>query len=171
MMAARAGAQQVTTCEMVSAIAEAARDIVALNGYADRVCVVAKKSSDLDPVADIGGPADVLVSEIIGNTIVGQDVLPVTEHAAQVLLKQGAKIIPGRGIIRVALAHDAAIHRTLMDTIDGFDLSPFNRLAPNSYQIRRGSEDLTLLSLPADLFDFDFQSGGPFPAMTASQVS
>jgi protein arginine N-methyltransferase 7 len=168
MMAARAGAKHVVTCEAVPAIAEAAREIVALNGFADRVHVVAKKSYDLDANADMGGRADVLVSEIISNTMVGEDALPVTEHAVRVLLKPGAKVIPARGIIRVALAYDAKFHLARMDTIDGFDLSPFNRLAGASYRVPRGDARLTLLSAPVDLFDFDFQSGGPFPAATVT---
>lgn len=167
MMAARAGARHVVTCEAVPAIAEAAREIVALNGFADRVRVVAKTSYDLDPGADMGGLADVLVSEIISNTMVGEDVLPATEHAARVLLKPGARIIPARGLVRVALAYDAKLHLARMDTIDGFDLSLFNRLAKGFYRLSRGDTRLTLLSAPVDLFDFDFQSGGPFPAATA----
>ena len=168
MMAARAGAKHVVTCETVPAIAEAAREIVALNGFADRVRVVAKKSYDLDPDADMAGPADVLVSEIISNTMVAEHTLSIIEHAARVLLKPGARIIPARGLVRVALAHDAKFHLARMDTIDGFDLSPFNRLARYSYKVPRGDARLTLLSPPVDLFDFDFQSGGPFPAATAA---
>jgi type II protein arginine methyltransferase len=170
MMAARAGARHVVTCETVPAIAEAAREIVALNGFADRVRVVAKTSYDLDPGADLGGLADVLVSEIIANNMVGEDALPATEHAVRVLLKPGAKVIPARGIIRIALAYDAKFHLGRMDTIDGFDLSPFNRLATNRYRVQRGDTRLTLMSAPTDLFHFDFQSGGPFPAATAAKM-
>ena len=170
MMAARAGAKQVVTCESVPAIAEAAQEIVAFNGFADRVHVVAKKSYDLIPDADMGGLADVMVSEIISNNMVGEDVLSVTEHAVRVLLKPGAKIIPARGLVRVALAYDAKFHLARIGTIDGFDLSPFNRLATSFYRLPRGDTRLTLMSAPVDLFDFDFQSGGPFPAATAAKT-
>jgi len=168
MMAARAGANQVVTCEMMPAVAETARDIIALNGYADRVRVVPKASYDLDLDEDLGGPADVLVSEIISNAMLGQDLLPVIEHAARAALKPGARVIPARGIVRVALAHDTHIRPARMGTIAGFDLSPFNGLAGTSYLINRGSSGLTLRSTPADLFDFNFQSGGPFPPARAS---
>jgi protein arginine N-methyltransferase 7 len=134
------------------------------------VRVVAKKSYDLDPDTDMRGPADVLVSEIVDNWLLGEDVLPIVEHAVKVLLKPAAKIIPARGIIRVALAHDAGLDRTRMDTINGFDLSPFNRLAANHYSVDRRAGRLTLVSSPADLFDFDFQSGGPFPAARAAKT-
>ena len=74
MMAARAGARYVITCEMVPAVAEAAQEIVALNGLSERVRVVAKKSHDLDAERDIGGRADVLVSEIVDNKLLGEGV-------------------------------------------------------------------------------------------------
>ncbi len=91
----------------------------------------------------------------------------MTEHAARVLLTPGAKIIPARAIVRVALGYESLFHRKRMDEIEGFDLSLFNRFAPSSYTIERGAARLSLSSEPADLFDFDFQSGGPFPAAAA----
>jgi type II protein arginine methyltransferase len=170
MMAARAGAQSVVTCEIAPAIAEAAREIIALNGFADRVQVVAKTSYDLDPDGDMDGPADVFVSEIVNSRLLGEDALPIVEHAVKFLLKPDAKIIPARGIVRIALACDGELHRARMGTISGFDLSPFNRLAANFHSIGRSDTRLRLLSEPVDLFDFDFQSGGPFPAATASKT-
>ncbi|MEJ1968856.1 MAG: 50S ribosomal protein L11 methyltransferase [Rhizomicrobium sp.] len=168
MMAARAGAKSVVTCEANPAVAEAAQEIVALNGYADRVRVVAKSSADLDPEVDMAGPADLMVSEIVSNTIIGEGALPATEHAVRSLLRPGARIIPARGLVRVALAYDSKMWLERMDMVDGFDLSPFNRLASTFHQIRRGDDRLALMGPSADLFDFDFQSGGPFPPATAS---
>jgi len=168
MMAARAGAERVVSCEMVPAIADAARDIVARNGLAGRVRVVAKKSYDLDAEIDMGGRADLLVSEIVSNNMLSEDVLATVEHAARTLLRPGAKIIPARGIVRVALAHDTDLPR--LGTIDGFDLSPFNRLSRRSHPVGRGSTRLRLLSAPVDLFDFDFQSGGPFPPASVAET-
>ena len=170
MMAARAGAARVTTCEAMPAVAEAAREIVSLNGFDDRVGVIAKRSTELDPADDMGGRADMLVSEIVSNNLLGQNILPVVAHAVQALLKPGARIIPARGIVRVALANDPRIDRRRMDVIDGFDLSPFNRLADLCYPQKRGDPELRLLSAPADLFDFDFQGGGPFAPGTAKTV-
>jgi protein arginine N-methyltransferase 7 len=170
MMAARAGAHTVVTCETVAAIAAAARDIAALNGLSDRIRVLAKTSFDVDPDADMAGPADLLVSEIVSNMLLDQGVLPAIEHAAKTLLKPDARVIPARGVIRVALAHDAEFDRARLGCIDGFDLSPFNRLAPPFYLIARGDPRLTLRSEPADLFDFDFQSGGPFPSGSTTRI-
>ena len=47
MMADDAGAQKVVTCEVSQPIAEAAKRIIALNGYSDRIDVINKKSTQL----------------------------------------------------------------------------------------------------------------------------
>src|SRR5215217_2276682 len=47
MMAARAGAKETVTCEMVPLLAELARDIVVLNGLSDRIVTLDMKSTSL----------------------------------------------------------------------------------------------------------------------------
>ncbi|MGO8833566.1 MAG: 50S ribosomal protein L11 methyltransferase [Roseiarcus sp.] len=158
MMAARAGAAEVITCEMTPAIAEKAAEIVAANGYADRIRVIAKHSDQLDADTDMGGRADILVSEIVSNNLLGQNVLAAHERALRNLLKPGARVIPERGAVRVALAHDAGEDLGGLINVGGFDLSAFNTLAPPVRQIRVGSELLSLRSEAADLFVFDFAS-------------
>jgi type II protein arginine methyltransferase len=166
MMAARAGAADVISCEMNGAIAEAAAEVVRANGLADRVRVIAKHSGDLDP-AELGGPADVLVSETISNDVVGQAWLPALADARARLCTADARIIPARTIARVALANDNGLGRERMGEVDGFDLSAFNSLARTRYQLRADSDRLQLRSAAADLFDFDFQ-GDVMPGERAS---
>jgi SAM-dependent methyltransferase len=166
MMAARAGAAEVISCEMNETIAEAAAGIVRANGFGDRIRVIAKHSQDLDP-AEMGGPVDVLVSETISNDVVAQGWLPALDDARARLCKADAVVIPSRTIARVALAHDSDLNQERMGEIDGFDLSGFNDLARPCYQLRADLQRLQLRSAPADLFDFDFQSG----AMPDEQAS
>lgn len=166
MMAARAGAAEVISCEMNGAIAEAAAEIVEANGLADRIRVIARHSCDLDP-AELGGPADVLVSETISNDVVGQGWLPALADARARLCTRDAKVIPARTIARVALAYDEGLAQERMGEVDGFDLSGFNALARTRYQLRADSERLQRRSAPADLFDFDFQ-GAAMPGERAS---
>jgi type III protein arginine methyltransferase len=168
MMAARAGATEVITCEMNRAVADAAADVVALNGYAGRVRIIPRKSTELDAAADLGGRADIFVSEIVDNMILGEYMLPMTEHAFRALLKPDAKVIPARGMVRVALAHDDMLFKKRIGNLSGFDLSPMNRVAANFYRVERGNPRLKLLSDPVTLFDFDFQSGGPYKAGEAA---
>ncbi|HEY1796180.1 MAG TPA: 50S ribosomal protein L11 methyltransferase [Stellaceae bacterium] len=168
MMAARAGPAEVIACEMTPAIAEKAVEIVALNGYADRVRVVEKHSDDLDVEADMGGRADILVSEIVSNNLLGERVLPAHERAVRDLLKPGARVIPSCGTVRVALAHDSHTGPDLTN-VAGFDLSPFNALARPVRQIGVGHERLSLRSEPADLFVFDL-AGAQFCAPSQTLV-
>jgi type III protein arginine methyltransferase len=164
MMAVRAGASEVITCEMNPLVAQAARKVIAANGYADTIRVLAKHSDSLDVVADLGGPVDVLVAEIVGNDMVAEGVIPVMENVVHRLLKPGGQVIPAGGSVRVALAHyPNPDKRRVAATVAGFDLSLFNELAPKNFRIKRNDPGITILSDAADLFTFDFASGGPFP--------
>lgn len=167
MMAARAGAAAVASCEMNATIAEAAAEIVAANGYAAQVTVLARHSGEVD-TADISGRADLLVSETISNDVVAQGWLPALEDAKARLLTPDARIIPARTIARVALGFDSRLSQERMGDVDGFNLSGFNALAPARYQIRAESDRMALRSAPADLFDFDFQNDTRFPEGKAS---
>ena len=157
MMAARAGARSVVTCEMTPAIATQAAAIIAQNGYADRVRVVAKHSHKLDAETDLDGRADILVSEIIGNSLINESVLPAHEHAVRHLLKPQGRVIPARGAVRVALAHYALDVQDLRN-VAGFNLSAFRSLARPVRRVSVGDRGLTLRGDPADLFEFDFAS-------------
>jgi type II protein arginine methyltransferase len=167
MMAARAGAARVFSCEVNSAVAQAAQDIVAKNGFADRVTVLAKHSSDLDAEKDLGGKVDLLVSEIVSNNIVGEGALPAHEQALRRLVKPGGQIIPLRGRVHVALGEDRKWSGMRLDHVAGFDLTAFNRLAAPVYQFPVGDERLIFKSDDAVLFAFDFSTGGPYPETRA----
>jgi len=156
MMAARAGATRVFSCEMNPAVADAAREIVAANGFADRVEIVAKHSDQLDANADLGGRVDLIVSEIVSNNMLTEGVLATMEYAVGHLLKPGGQVIPARGGVRIALAFDPNFHNKRMASVAGFDLSGFNRLAQPSYNIRTTDTRLQLMSDAAELFEFDF---------------
>lgn len=162
MMAARAGARTVVTCEMNPAVADAATEIVALNNYSDRVRVIAKRSTELDVEEDMGGRADILVSEIVANDMLRENALPVMEDAVRRLLKPGGRMIPESGQAMAALAYWAGMNERRLGEVAGFDMAPFNRLDRFPHRLAVGSDDLALRSAPQVLFDFDFTSGGPY---------
>jgi type II protein arginine methyltransferase len=163
MMAARAGAARVISCEMNPAVADAAAEIVARNGLTERITIVPRHSTALDPERDMGGRADVLVSEIISNDMLGQDVLGIVGDARNRLLKPGAAIIPTAGDVRVALAEWRGLPKQRLRTVSGFDLAPFNRLAATPHRLRVGDPQLGLRSDPVTLFGFDFAGGAQSP--------
>jgi type II protein arginine methyltransferase len=160
MMAARAGAT-VVTCEADPAIASAAREVIAANGYADRVRVVSMHSTALDPARDMGGLADILVSEIVSNDLLSEGVLAAHEDAVARLLSPDAMVIPPRGTIRVALARDLRDRHLRLGDVSGFDLRAFNRLASPTEMVRVGMDQVALSSEAVDLFSFDFATAEP----------
>ncbi len=160
MMAARAGAGRVTTCESVGLIAEKAREIIALNGYGDRIQVLARNSVDLVVGRDIKDRADLLVCEILSNSVVGEGVIPSLEHARRELLKPGAPIIPRTASIVACLVGPRDLAEWVcVDTVAGFNLGPFNAFSPHKYSLPPEPLDFEILSDDRELFEFDFTSG------------
>ena len=168
MMAARAGAAQVITCEMNPIVAETARTNIARNGYADRILVLDKHSGKLDAAGDLGGRMDLLVSEIVSNDLLCEDILPVQERAVRDLLVPGAPVIPARGTIRVALAENTWPKRAPAGMVDGFDLSAMEDWRAPALSVKNTDGGLVLRSTSADLFTFAFDRAKHTPAETRS---
>lgn len=89
--AARAGAKHVYAIE-ASAIGEVAQTIIDANGLADHITLVRGWSTRVE----LPERADVLVSEIIGNEPLGENVLEVTRDARKRLLKADARLVPSK---------------------------------------------------------------------------
>src|SRR4051812_32730915 len=94
MMAAKAGAASVTTCEAVVVIAERAREIVARNGFRDRIMVVARHSTDLAVGRELSARAELLITETFSSDLLSECVLATVEHAHRHLLTPDAIVIP-----------------------------------------------------------------------------
>ena len=162
MIAARAGAY-VVTCEAVPAVAATARAIVARNGYADRVRVVAKRSTDLAVGVDLDAPADLVVHEIFGHMLVNEGVTAALADARARLVKPGAPSVPPRAAVRVALARYSRPPAAPVGMIEGFDLSPFNvLLPPRGRSIVGAAGKIVSLSEPASVLPQDYDRPSPF---------
>lgn len=161
LFAARSGKGRVVACEAHPMIAEAAQDIVARNTLADRIQVIAKRSTELDAEKDLGGRADLVVSEVLDAGLLGEGVLATLRDALQRLAKPGAKVIPGFADVHVqALSLPQQRQVNPLKTIAGFDLSPFDR-----FRNRAGHSTLRLehvahqaLSAPTTLQRVDFRN-------------
>jgi hypothetical protein len=153
-MAARAGAAKVVSCEMNPAVAEVAREIVARNGFADTITILTKHSRAVT-LEDLGGPADLLISEIVDDSILGEGVLPAHEAAVPDLLKPGAQVIPARGIVRAALVDSHYAETSRLDHVEGFDVRAFRKFINHRNRISSSEPGTWLASDPVDLFSFD----------------
>ncbi len=164
MMAARAGAARVTTCEMVPFIAERAREIIATNGYGDRVSLIAKRSNDIDPIADMGEPADVLVTETFSSGLLAEHALPTVEDARARLVKPGAPVIPLGAVAKGYLVGGLPLYESLfVGAAAGFNLSAFNEFAPPRVGIHIDAIPHDVLSDDVELLGFDLRADA-FPA-------
>lgn len=168
MMAARAGAKCVTSCELVPEIATQARQIIETNGYAEKINVIAKGSSTLKVPDDLPRPATLLVSEIFSSELIGEGALPIFEHARKHLLEPDARIIPAQAWVVGQLAGSAELMPYLrVGNVAGFNLQGFNNFSPVTVFPTEWNIDLEYQSTPFDIFDFNFQQDCSFPPKTS----
>jgi type II protein arginine methyltransferase len=155
LMAARAGARKVVACEMEPMIAELAQRIVARNGYADRINVHARPSTELAIGAELDAPADILVSEILSSDLLTEKVLDTFEDAHRRLLAPEAIVIPrAASAMGCLVASETLTGYAFVNDVSGFDLSAFTAFAPQRLPIHgtmtawdRLSDDLELVRL------------------------
>jgi predicted RNA methylase len=159
MIAARAGAGRVVACEAHPALAETARAIVERNGFADRITVIAKHSTDLDRERDLGGGADIIVAEVFSEGLLNEGALATFRHAVTALGRPGVQLIPAAATVQVALA-ERPLHPLSLVVLD-FDLSPFERHFEPERKLSVADSKLRLRSEPDSLFTFDFTDPKP----------
>ncbi len=87
--AALAGAKHVYAIES-STMGRLAQQAFAVNGLSDRITLVPGRSEQID----LPEKADILVSEIIGNDPLDEEILETTDDAVKRLLKPNARLIP-----------------------------------------------------------------------------
>lgn len=160
MMAARAGAQQVVTCEVLPEIAAIAKDVISSNGYGDRINVVVKKSTQLRVGEELPEKADVFVSELINVGLLAPNMISVIRHARENLVKPDARIIPQAAQVYGALLQcDHLARINPVGEIAGFDMSPMDRVrSPGYAQIDLAADPHQRLSDDFAAFTFDFRT-------------
>jgi len=155
MMAARAGATNIDTCERVSVIAEAAEQIIAANHLQDRIRVIHKSSHELSVGHDLEERADILISEIVSSDLLAEGVLDTFQDAHARLIRPNATIIPQAATAFGCLAESAVLHKyAFVADVSGFDLSPFTALSPPRLPVhgtmtswRRLSDDFEIVRI------------------------
>lgn len=172
LMAAAAGAQRVTTCEQNPLIADIARAIVADNGYAETIHVIAKPSAALTVGEDLPEPAACLVADLFThNLLPGKGLLAVRE-ARQTLCMPAARSIPAAGAIRGCLVGGARLWTQHHVTdVAGFNLRRFNSFAPPVVPLAPDVFAVTPLAQYSSLvefFHFDFHTLAGFTPAKAT---
>ncbi len=173
MMAARAGAKHVYTCEQQPLIAEAAVQVIADNGLSDHITVIPKMSHNLVVGVDIPETVDVVISEIVDTVLLGEGALATLTHAMSSLAKPGARAIPERGALMAQVVESETLQSQMRPRFaKGFDLSAFHRfsglaqITPNDC----AAYDLRALGPTAELFQFDFAAPLMSPAQKVTDL-
>ena len=167
--AAQAGAQHVYAIE-ASGIGKLAKEIIKANGFKNRITLIEGWSTQVN----LPEPADVLVSEMIGNEPLAENVLEITIDAIKRLLKPDARLIPHRVRIfglPVTIPQTELMQRTFVSenlqnwnswyNIDFSPLSDIVRNSPHTFFINPfHTREWRTLSEPILLADVDFDNIG-----------
>jgi len=158
MLAARSGAKSVVTCEAVDVIAERAGQIIAANGFADRITIVPKRSTDLLVGRDLPERAEVLITETFSSNLLDEGIIGTIEHAHEHLLAPNATVLPASASAFGFLIGGELLHDMLfVGRIKGLDLSPFNEFAPRNLAVSLDSMPHEKLSDDSLLMRFDLK--------------
>jgi predicted O-methyltransferase YrrM len=163
MLAARAGAAHVYTCEREPLLVEVARENIARNGLADRITVIPKSSNDVQLGGDLPERADLLVAEIVDNGLLGEQVLAITADVTARLLKPAAIFLPDQIELRGTLVGGrewTVGFRAQMAC--GLDVSALDRLGPAMVQCPAGLEPH--LADDTTALHFDLAASGEYPS-------
>lgn len=129
LFCARAGAKKVFAVDN-SDIAVRAKEIVAKNGYQDRVEVIQGKIEDFHTQRLIGaGKVDIIVSEWMGYGLLFEGMLDSVLRARDLYLKEGGLMVPSHCTLRVAPVSDSdwiaeQTGEKFWKDVYGFDFSP-----------------------------------------------
>jgi len=159
MMAARAGAKQIVTCEAVPILAQVAQETIARNGFADKITVLSKRSTQVKLGEDLPEKADIFVSELINIGMLAPNMLPIIQHARANLVKPEAKIIPQAAVVWGALMQcDHLARINPVRAVSGFDMGAFDIFrSPGYAQLDLAADPHRMLSEPFRVLDFDFR--------------
>jgi protein arginine N-methyltransferase 7 len=159
LMAADAGASMVFGCEVDPSLARLAGEVVARNGAAERVRIIAKDSRRISIPEDMATRADLAVFELFDCSLIGEGVLHFLAHAREHLLAPNALLVPMAGRVR------GMVVEYRLDRIRDVDVNILNpyRFSAEFINVDADALNCRPLSEPFDVFSFDFADAAPTP--------
>jgi predicted O-methyltransferase YrrM len=161
MLAAKAGAARVVSCEGNPLLAEIATQVIASHGLSDVVTVIPKPSSQLKIGTDLDRRADVIVAEIVDCGLIGEGILPTLRHARQHLLTPDGRLLPQSARVFGSLVMSEAVDAlNRVSNVVGFNVGLINSVATvGHFPVRLHTWPHTLLSGSVELLSFNFAAG------------
>ncbi|KKY27594.1 putative histone h4 arginine methyltransferase [Phaeomoniella chlamydospora] len=133
MFAVRAGAKHVIGVDM-SSIINKAREIVAVNGMANKITLLQGKMEEVEMPFDKlnNGKVDIIISEWMGYFLLYESMLDTVLYARDRYLVPNGKIFPDKATIYMAGIEDGDYKEDKIgfwDNVYGFDYSPMKASA------------------------------------------
>ena len=110
-----------------SNMAEAARILIAANGYSEIIEVIQSKIEDI-PFEKIGKEIDVIVSEPLGTFLLNERMLETYVIAREKFLKDGGKMFPATAHFCIIPFYDEAIYLEQLNKAVFWDNKNFHGL-------------------------------------------
>lgn len=157
MMAARAGARETFSCEMVAPLADLA-EVVARNGFAGRIQIMGKKSNELSVGDDMPERANLLVTETVDCGLLGEGIVPSIAHARADLLTEDARVIPRSAAVYAMVVESKRLRGlNYVNRCAGFDIGLMQQYKTlNYFPVRLAAFEYAALTEPFEVFRFDF---------------
>ena len=126
-LAARLGAGHVYTVEQSPKLHRVAREVVATNGYSDKITLINAHSRDLQSLGIIKEPVNVFVTETIGTEGLDEGIVTIFDDVRP-FLAADARVIPESVRFKHCLVNMSGIREQveILHPILGVDLSPLN---------------------------------------------
>jgi protein arginine N-methyltransferase 1 len=155
MLACQYGARRVYAIEPGDVI-QAARELAAVNGYADRIKFIQGLSTEVI----LPEAADVIVSDLHGVLPLFQQLIPATVDARRRFLAPGGKLIPQSDTLWAAVLESPEQYGKIIGPwrgeVYGLDLSPAREMVANTFASVAVIEKEQLLGAPQCWATIDF---------------
>eukprot|EP00628_Pelagophyceae_sp_CCMP2097_P009279 CAMPEP_0184127762 /NCGR_PEP_ID=MMETSP0974-20121125/26236_1 /TAXON_ID=483370 /ORGANISM="non described non described, Strain CCMP2097" /LENGTH=942 /DNA_ID=CAMNT_0026431173 /DNA_START=1 /DNA_END=2826 /DNA_ORIENTATION=- len=152
LMAARAGAAQVTGFDTSGHVVDVARTLVVKNGYEKKVRVMRKDCRQVVMGRDLKHKCDVLVLELFDYGFLGEGALHFIHSAWNNVLKPDAVVVPRGGSVF------GCVVQILPEHVEGFDVKAWGayRFSTDYHAIDLQKAQHRKLTATFRVFDFDF---------------
>ncbi|XP_060073824.1 protein arginine N-methyltransferase 7-like [Ylistrum balloti] len=183
MMAASLGADQVTACEAFSPMADCARKVIQQNGFADKIKLIPKRSTEIvvGKDGDMDSRANILITEVFDTELIGEGGIGTFTHAHRELLQNDCIVVPSVANMYVQPVKSKLVRRwrdiqpIRMHGCD--DINPPDNLiscggAPSLHDLQLDQiplDQFEIISDPIKVFRFDFSGKTPLPFHNQSQ--
>lgn len=172
LLAAQAGAKHVYAVEISNLVANAARKIVALNGFSDRITIIEKDILDVKIGRDIPQKCNLVVQDVIWPQPFSKGLDKFLDYAKNHLITDDSLYLPKRISKQAMLIgpDDNLGAASYIDTL-GFDLSPMDIFAPYCTTYPAHATPQYPMSEPVKIVEYEMDNLKDVSATSVSEKS